>query len=123
MTAQERVVHQVGVQRSLELISQVAGRDPPEDLPVGVGEARVTGSTAAAAFLEEFLTDAHLAIVPGARADGTSASSVLAFVVEGGEEGVGVALPRIQRIGRGTGPTGVLGVLCGGVAAAVDSLH
>lgn len=51
------------------------------------------------------------------------ASSVLFFVVEGGEEGVGVAHPGIQRIGRGAGPTGVAGVLCGGVAAVVDSLR
>lgn len=59
MAAQKSVGGQIGVEGGLELWLQIAAGDPAQDLPVGLGQARVTGSAAPAAFLKQFLTNTH----------------------------------------------------------------
>ena len=64
VAAEERVGGNVGVEGVLELVDQVAGGHPLEQLaPLG-GQPRVTGPTPAAALLQQLLTDAHLSTVP-----------------------------------------------------------
>ena len=52
VAAQERISGHVGVQRCLELALQITSGDPTQDLPVRLGQPRVTGPAAAAALLE-----------------------------------------------------------------------
>ena len=59
VTAEQRVVDQVGVKGGLELLGKVASSDPPPDVAVCFGEAWVAGASATTTVLEEFLTDAH----------------------------------------------------------------
>jgi hypothetical protein len=49
---------------SLSLAHQVAGGQPACVLPVGLGEARVTGASTSTPFLQQFLTNAHPTILP-----------------------------------------------------------
>jgi len=44
VAAQQRVGREVGVERGLELIGEVASGDAPQDLAVAVGETRVPGA-------------------------------------------------------------------------------
>jgi hypothetical protein len=59
VAAEERVGHEVGVERGLELLGEIASGDAPQDLAVSFGEARVPGAAPAAPFLEKLFADGH----------------------------------------------------------------
>ena len=64
MATEERVGGNVSVEGILELVDQVAGGHPLEQLaPLG-GQPRVTGTPPAATLLQQLLADAHPVIVP-----------------------------------------------------------
>jgi hypothetical protein len=62
--AYQAILHQVSVERGLELVGEVASGDATEDLWIGVCETRVARSASTATFLEQFLSNRHRPIVP-----------------------------------------------------------
>jgi len=67
VAAEERVRGEVGVERRLELIGEVAVGDPAKDLAIGIGDPRVPGAPRKASFLEDLFTDGHPPTLPQAR--------------------------------------------------------
>lgn len=59
VAAEEGVVLQVGVQRGLKLVGEIAPGDPPPYLAIGLGDARIARASATTPFLEELLADGH----------------------------------------------------------------
>ena len=59
LAAEERIGDKIGVERSLELVGQVSGGDPGDDLATCVGYARVTRSPAKAPLLDQ-VRDCHV---------------------------------------------------------------
>lgn len=59
VTTEQGVRCEVGIERCLELVGEVASRDAPEDLPAFGRDAGVARTAAAAAFLEQLLADGH----------------------------------------------------------------
>lgn len=64
VAAAERWIGEIGVEGGLEVVHQVARRESEQGFPAFRRDARVTGLTATAPFLEEILTDAHPSILP-----------------------------------------------------------
>lgn len=75
VTGEDRVRGQVCVEGGLELVHQVPGRHPQQQLAAFGGDARVAGSLATAALFEEVLTDGahrfHCAFCRGVRHAGS----------------------------------------------------
>ena len=69
VTAEQPVGGQVGVEGGLELLDQVAGGHPAEQLLALGAEPGVSRPAPPAPFLEHFLTDAHHTILPGRAGD------------------------------------------------------
>jgi hypothetical protein len=64
---QERVGGTDGVDRGLELASQVPVDETPQELAVCVRQTGVASTTSPATVLTKFLTDAHTTSLPGER--------------------------------------------------------
>jgi hypothetical protein len=64
VATEQGIVHEIGVQRGLELVHEVTGRQAQQEFSSFGCHPGVAGASAAAAFLEEFLADTHPPIVP-----------------------------------------------------------
>jgi hypothetical protein len=59
IAAQERVGGQIGIERHLKLVGQVASGDAPEQLATLRRKPRITGAATATSPFEQILTDSH----------------------------------------------------------------
>jgi hypothetical protein len=64
--ADERIPIRHGVQSGLELAGQIPIDQSAQELPVGLGQTRVTSPPPPAAFFKQFLTDTHVTSLPPA---------------------------------------------------------
>jgi hypothetical protein len=62
--AKERVGDQIGIERRLELVGQVASGGAPEELAALGGEPRIPSAATATFLLEQLLTDGHRTSLP-----------------------------------------------------------
>ncbi len=73
--AQEGIGGGNGVKAGLEVVNQVSGREPPQELAIGLRQTGIAGPTASTTFLEQFVTDAHVTIMPAIGAGPTVAAA------------------------------------------------
>jgi len=59
MVAEQRIGNEVGVERGLELVDEVAGGHAPEQFSGFGGQSRVTGSASLPAGLEQLFSSTH----------------------------------------------------------------
>jgi hypothetical protein len=59
IAAEDRVGGQIGVERGLELVGQVASGDAPAERAALRGKPRIPRTATATSFLEQVLTDSH----------------------------------------------------------------
>ena len=62
--AQQGIVGGDGVEARLELVSQVFGREPSREVPIGLRQTRIARVAASAPFLEQPVIDAHATVIP-----------------------------------------------------------